>query len=261
MATRIFDNEIVRAHPIYKDAPSSLADVSKRDYSQNPFDSRIECLDMDCYESNFVNHGSNDSTMDVTMGVADYDGNRKSNSTLLMVELRLGYQSMRNVKAESLNKKVLHTLDLLNPAEYSVSKDAVFVFAEDVLQQARSWLARFGHSNHTGKDWVVMSPQIFNKAYMCVEDVPYTPLFDYEEAKELFVKVISERNWEAIIDNFEIWGKRYYRCYPITQERELIVGLLKGVWQEILAVRNEFELSVWEILAQLEDEWSCILKG
>lgn len=260
MATRIFDNEIVRAHPIYKDASSTLKEVSLRDYASNPFDDRIECLDMDFFESKFVKHGANDSTMDVTIGIADYDGCRKTNSALLMVELRLGYQSMRNLKAESLNKKVLHTLELLNPAEYSVSKDAVFVFAENVFQRAKNWIFRYKNSNHSGRAWDVMSPEIFSKAYMCMEDVPYTPIYDYDDARKQFERLVSDQNWEAIADNFDIWGKRYYQCFQISQERELIVVLLKETWQKILEIKNDIDETDWEFLSLLEEDWNGILK-
>lgn len=47
MATQIFDNELVRVHPIYPKAKSYLAQLSLRDYGKPYFDTRIECLDMD----------------------------------------------------------------------------------------------------------------------------------------------------------------------------------------------------------------------
>lgn len=108
MATQIFDNEFLHALPIYQKVHSSLAEVSNRDYAVAPFDKRIECLDMDEYEAHYVKNGANDSTMDAVIGIANFENNRKSGSSLLMVELRLGYQSAKNLTASSLNNKVVH---------------------------------------------------------------------------------------------------------------------------------------------------------
>lgn len=179
MVTRIFDNAIVEKHPIYKDAGSALSEVSKRDYGNNFFDERIKCLDMDEYEVS-VCQEQKQPTMDAVIGVADYERNRKNNSQLLMVELRLGYRSTNGLEAESLNGKILHTLELLNPARYIVAKQAVFVFNDNVYQQAISWMTSKLHSNVTKKEWVVMNPKTFGRAYLAQEDLPYEPMYDYE---------------------------------------------------------------------------------
>lgn len=93
MAIQIFDNECVESHPIYEKAGALLSDVCKRDYKDNFFDERIECLDMDTYEAMNCG-GQKQATMDAVIGIADYENNRKTTGKLLMVELRLGYNRL-----------------------------------------------------------------------------------------------------------------------------------------------------------------------
>lgn len=125
MAIQIFDNG-VESHPIYEKAGALLSDVCKRDYKDNFFDERIECLDMDTYET-MICGGQKQATMDAVIGIADYENNRKTTGKLLMVELRLGYKSTDGLETASLNRKVSHTLELLNPAVCLVSDKAIFV--------------------------------------------------------------------------------------------------------------------------------------
>lgn len=141
-----FDNECVESHPIYEKAGALLSDVCKRDYKDNFFDERIECLDMDTYEV-MICSGQKQATMDAVIGIADYENNHKTNCKLLMVELRLGYKSTEGLEAASLNRKVSHTLELLNPAVCLVSDKAIFVFDDLLCQQAIHWMFSKRYSN------------------------------------------------------------------------------------------------------------------
>ena len=197
MATQIFDNDFLHTHPIYQNVHSTLVDVSNRDYAMAPFDKRIECLDMDDYEAHYVQNGANDSTMDAVIGIANYDNNHKSDSSLLMVELRLGYQSAKNITALSLNNKVKHTMTL-------------FVFKADVCQQAKHKLDALGHSNTSRRKWIVMSPDVFGKAYMAKEDIPYVPLHNYKAVLANFCRLIDSHLWDEVEKEFETWGSKIY---------------------------------------------------
>lgn len=260
METQIFDNEIVKLHPIYRCAPATLAEISKRDYSKAPFDSRIECLDMDYYESRFVKNGANDSTMDAVIGVSNYVNNKKEHSALMMVELRLKYQSTRNLEAESLNRKVLHTTELLGPAEYPISKVVVFVFKGDVFQEARHWVASHSHSNRTKREWIVLSPDMFRKAYMAKEDMPYLPLHDFDSALYHFEQLIKNENWDGFIELFERWGSHeYYKYSQIPQEKELIADLLRKVWMKVIARKDMLDNDTLDLLHLLQEDYAMIL--
>lgn len=94
---------------------------------------------MDTYEV-MICSGQKQATMDAVIGIADYENNHKTNCKLLMVELRLGYKSTEGLEAASLNRKVSHTLELLNPAVCLVSDKAIFVFDDLLCQQAIHWM-------------------------------------------------------------------------------------------------------------------------
>lgn len=240
MATRIFDNDSVTAHPVFSKAGSRLSEVCARDYGYNSFDERIKCLDMDLYET-LVCTGAKQPTMDAVIGAADYAQNRKSGSRLVMVELRMAYASTNHLDTDSLNGKVRHTLEMLNPAKYVVDKQVVFIFDASVYQQAVSWMAQKAHSNATHKEWVVMSPELFGKAYLCEDDLPYEPMYDYAEGKEKFVRLIEMRSWQQVYKNLVWWGDVYHKCYYLSGEVERIMALLSDVWQLLLDSKEEMD--------------------
>lgn len=260
MATQIFDNDFLHTHPFYQKVHSTLVDVSDRDYAMAPFDKRIECLDMDDYEAHYVTNGTNDSTMDAVIAIANYENNRKSGSCLLMVELRLGYQSAKNITALSLNNKVKHTVTLLNPAAYPISQDAIFVFKADVCQQAKHKLAAFGHSNTSRRRWIVMSPDIFGKAYMAIEDIPYKPMYDYANVFEQFENKIKLHSWDEIVNLFDKWGsKMYSKISHISQERELLEDTLRKVWNKIVSEKDKLDSDTWDYISLIKDDYPHIL--
>lgn len=238
MAIQIFDNECVELHPIYAKFGILLSDVCKRDYNDNYFDERIECLDMDSYES-MVCCGAKQSTMDAVIGVADYVNNRKLKGKLLLVELRLGYKSITGLEAGSLNHKVLHTIELLNPAAYLVDDKAVFIFNDTICQQAIHWMYSKSHSNVSKKAWVVMSPAMFGKAYLSPEDLPYQPINDFVKGKEDFAKMLENKSWQQIDGSLQWWGNAYYQYSYISEEADLIIKLVLEVWKELKRYKTQ----------------------
>lgn len=260
MATQIFDNDFLHTHPIYQNVHSTLVDVSNRDYAMAPFDKRIECLDMDDYEAHYMQNDANDSTMDAVIGIANYDNNHKSGSSLLMVELRLGYQSAKNITALSLNNKVKHTMTLLNAAEFPISQDAVFIFKADVCQQAKHKLDALGHSNTSRRRWIVMSPDIFGKAYIAKEDIPYVPLHDYKAVLANFCRLIDSHLWDEVEKEFESWGsKTYSRISYISQERELLEDMLRNVWIKIESEKDKVDADTWDYISLIKEDYPHIL--
>lgn len=131
---------------------------------------------MDTYET-MICGGQKQATMDAVIGIADYENNRKTTGKLLMVELRLGYKSTEGLEAASLNRKVSHTLELLNPAVCLVSDKAIFVFDGLLCQQAIHWMFSKRYSN-VSKGVGGDESQDVCKAYLAPEDLPYQPIHD-----------------------------------------------------------------------------------
>ena len=201
MATQIFDNDFLHTHPIYQNVHSTLVDVSNRDYAMAPFDKRIECLDMDDYDSHYMQSGANDSTM-----------------------------------------------------------DAVFIFKADVCQQAKHKLDALGHSNTSRRRWIVMSPDIFGKAYIAKEDIPYVPLHDYKAVLANFCRLIDSHLWDEVEKEFETWGsKTYSRISYISQERELLEDMLRNVWIKIESEKDKVDADTWDYISLIKEDYPHIL--
>ena len=254
MAIQIFDNECVESHPIYEKAGALLSDVCKRDYKDNFFDERIECLDMDTYEV-MICSGQKQATMDAVIGIADYENNHKTNCKLLMVELRLGYKSTEGLEAASLNRKVSHTLELLNPAVCLVSDKAIFVFDDLLCQQAIHWMFSKRYSNVSKKEWVVMSPTMFCKAYLAPEDLPYQPIHDFVKGKADFAKMLENKSWQQIYKTLQWWGKAYYKYCYIAEEATLIASLISEVWENLKSHKHEMTDDVLLSLSNYAEDY------
>lgn len=110
MATQIFDNDFLHTHPIYQNVHSTLVDVSNRDYAMAPFDKRIECLDMDDYEAHYMQNGANDCTMDAVIGIANYDNNHKSGSSLLKEFETWGSKTYSRISYISQERELLEDM-------------------------------------------------------------------------------------------------------------------------------------------------------
>lgn len=114
MVPIIYNEDIIVSHLIAKHCLCLLDEVSQRDYNKvGIFSNKIKCLALDDYETKFCG-GSKDNTMDAAVGISDYQNNRKVNHRLLLVELRLDYQSSRNLEKSSLVRKIKHSKDLLS---------------------------------------------------------------------------------------------------------------------------------------------------
>lgn len=184
-------------------------------------------------------------------------------STLVDVSNRdygLGYQSAKNITALSLNNKVKHTMTLLNAAEFPISQDAIFVFKADVCQQAKHKLDALGHSNTSRRKWIVMSPDIFGKAYMAKEDIPYDPLHNYKAVLANFCRLIDSHLWDEVEKEFETWGSKIYSSISyISQERELLEDMLRNVWNKIASEKDKIDADTWDYISLIKEDYPHIL--
>lgn len=128
--------------------------------------------------------------------------------------------------------------------------DAVFIFKADVCQQAKHKLDALGHSNTSRRRWIVMSPDIFGKAYFAKEDIPYVPLHDYKAVLANFCRLIDSHLWDEVEKEFETWGsKTYSRISYISQERELLEDMLRNVWIKIESEKDKVDADTWDYIS------------
>lgn len=138
--------------------------------------------------------------------------------------------------------------------------DAVFIFKADVCQQAKHKLDALGHSNTSRRRWIVMSPDIFGKAYIAKEDIPYVPLHDYKTVLANFCRVIDSHLWDEVEKEFETWGsKTYSRISYISQERELLEDMLRNVWIKIESEKDKVDADTWDYISLIKEDYPHIL--
>ena len=98
MENWIYNNSVVEKHSLYPLCNSTLNEVSNRDYpNTNYFNPNIKCLDMDTYEKNILRKSYANHTADAVIGISTYENNQELNPRLLLIELRIGYESTSNL--------------------------------------------------------------------------------------------------------------------------------------------------------------------
>ena len=138
--------------------------------------------------------------------------------------------------------------------------DAVFIFKADVCQQAKHKLDALGHSNTSRRKWIVMSPDVFGKAYMAKEDIPYVPLHDYKAVLANFCRLIDSHLWDEVEKDFETWGSKIYsRISYISQERELLEDVLRNVWNKIASEKDKIDADTWDYISLIKEDYPHIL--
>ena len=138
--------------------------------------------------------------------------------------------------------------------------DAVFIFKADVCQQAKHKLDALGHSNTSRRRWIVMSPDIFGKAYIAKEDIPYVPLHDYKAVLANFCRLIDSHLWDEVEKDFETWGSKIYsRISYISQERELLEDVLRNVWNKIASEKDKIDADTWDYISLIKEDYPHIL--
>ena len=145
------------------------------------FDNRllsVECIDADQVETD--KSGSNEKTMDLIMGLADFDDVRQEyrRMYLLPVELKLNCSSF-NLKLSDLRGKDEHTRLSFNG---NFAQRSVFVFTEKVVGQAINNLNRWkrGTESNDIKHWLMIAPNQLNGLVKFRADFPYVPQTDFE---------------------------------------------------------------------------------
>lgn len=216
METLIFDNATVKAHPIYPDCGASLHDVSKRDYpSDDFFDECIECLDVDGYETLVCkkHRKTKQPTADAVIGVRSHlGGGQFSKPELMVVELRMKYQSPKNLDGQNLSDKIFHTKELLG-CDAVCHKTSYFVFKDSVIEAVtgRFWSLKMEHKELRHSEAVSTSG--FDTLVKGRESYPYQPKTDLDAMKKQLSGLADAGELEKFVDQIDFWidKARWYK--------------------------------------------------
>jgi len=235
MEPLVYNNDIVSKHSLYAYCASALNTVSERDYpGKNYFDTQIACLDMDTYEAS-ISHGNAGSTTDAVIGVSTCENKKMSQHRLMLVELRMNYQSADTLNKGDLESKVTHTRNLLD-GELTIEHDNIFVFTERVAPQAIHKIDSWKHEGGLATSFKAWSVQDFHNNIKSIDDMPYTPIYAPAQlCNELngFVKVAQ---WKDLFEKLTFWLRTAEKIrYSNTFEYESLQKTLMGWWQQFSA--------------------------
>lgn len=245
----VFDNETLRRHPIYASCRNTLNAVSNRDYPDSDFfRPDIECLDLDWYEKEHCD-GQADCTVDAVLGICDCRNKRRSAYRLLLVELRLNYKSERNLSKTDMERKVLHTKEILGN-ELPVERESVFIFDDRIAGRARNWFYRQAQGGGELRFCVPYAVSDFPSIVMSYEDMPYVPVNDIEKA----LKEMKEKDWAGFLKGMGYWIKKAGEySYSNPFEERCIQDMLKEAYlwvKETKGSWNDDELLDMDILKE-----------
>lgn len=254
MDAAVYDNAVVRSHPIYPLAKNTLKAISDRDYPNGayPFDQGIECLDMDSYEHSLPKN-PHDKTVDAVIGISTYVNNRTSSPRLLLVELRMGYESADNVQRKELVSKVRHTIELLGH-QIAIEKERIFVFNGNVAPQAISKFAAWKRENNAAKDFTALSVNQFIDNFPSYASMPYTPTNNPDSIRNEIISHENKAQWNGMFACIKRWKDEASRIRGNYYEYRSIIGALKNVWSEIRLRHDPFHDADMEIEAMIVDE-------
>lgn len=254
MEPLVYNNDILSKHSLYGYCASTLNTVSERDYPEkNYFDPKIACLDMDTYEAS-VSHGNAGSTTDAVIGVSTCKNKKMSQHRLMLVELRMKYQSADTLSKSDLESKVTHTRDLLD-GELTIEHKNIFVFTEQVAPQALhkidSW-KREGGIVTSFKAWSVRD---FRNNVKSIDDMPYTPINDPVRLRNELDEFVRETQWKRLFEKLNFWLRKAENVrYSNTFEYESLQETIVSWWQQFSAKQTTWSNEDDELEAMIMDE-------
>lgn len=170
-------SDIIVNHSLYHNFGCSLSEISDRDYpGRNYITNPIEALDLDSYETSLRSR-DNECTVDAVLGICNERQGKPCNTRHLLVELRMDYESVKNLSPSDIRQKDVHSRDLLNACadRIPIDQSLCLLFDKSIFSQAERWLSRIQSEHSYTCTWVVFSPSTFCNFVNAGKQFPYTP--------------------------------------------------------------------------------------
>lgn len=254
MEQLVYNNDILFKHSLYGYCASTLNAVSERDYpGKNYFDPQIACMDMDAYE-NSISHGNAGCTTDAVIGVSTCKNKTKSQHRLMLVELRMKYQSADTLNKGVLESKVAHTRELLD-GELTIEHENIFVFTEQVAPQARHKIDSWKHEGGLAKSFIAYSVKDFSNNVKSINDMPYTPIYNPNQLSNELDGFVKDTQWKKLFEKLNFWLKMAEVLrYSNTFEYESIQNTVVCWWKQFCEQHATWSDEDDELNAMILDE-------
>ena len=255
----VFDNAVLRQHPFYGAYHKSLHAISKKDYPHdNYFSTDVDGIDLDQYEVDRA-IANRDMTMDALVGVADYANNRAINSRLLILELRMDYDSTKNLRHSNLLRKISHSR-AARGTSVRVEEENVFVFRRDVAEQAKKWMFGTAKEYSEAEKWVAVSTEELDNLLHSQADMPYQPETDMSQSDADMVNKIAAKDFEGLLEHIAYWDSKaegFKLQYKLHEEAHIKTHL-HDAWQQTRVKGYNLTVEQQAYVDVIEDEYKYL---
>lgn len=234
----VCDNAVLQGHTLYAKYHSPLHVISLKDYKHDIyFQSRpdIEGVDIDQFEIDRC-IADRDMTMDAMVGVADYSNNRAVNNRLVLLELRMDYDSTKRLRHKKLLCKINHSRAAIGTA-VRVDEENVFVFRKDVAEEAKKWMFNTSQEYPDAKGWVAMSPDDLENLLQSQDSMPYQTITNMAPIDKDFGSKITAKDFDAALEIVDYWNRQaeQYKLRYQLKEEQHIKDHLHDTWHKAKA--------------------------
>lgn len=240
-----FDNKIIQGHRLYCKCGKTLDTASKKDYpNNNYFDTSIQCLDMDDYETQTC-RGQQTETVDAVIGIKSHAQNRFSRQRLLLVELRMNYKNPCNLSQSELENKVRHTRELLGTGT-PIETTSWFIFKNGIIEQVKSWFINKSRAGGAIRNFIPLSTEMFNNYVKSEHDFPYKPITDLNALKNELQSYIGSKDLQGFYDKTDWWKNKAFKYKNQQNNSEefcCIMDVVKDVWTTFRSLLHGQQLS------------------
>jgi len=224
----------------------------------------VRCINLDQYEKAQAKccHTNCKPTVDAVVGIQSVVDSLKQTEALL-IELRLNYQSTRNLDAKNINDKIEHSGSIIRSNCGSPTHPFVFlIFKDEVASQARSWLHRH---NLSGRHPYLSGAKPTGRKglleYIGIPD-PFVPTFDSETIRRELLQAFKTNGINGLNGAYHNWKTKAlpFRNRYELKECESIYRSLVDVLNTIYYTASENERgAVYGMVCATNKELTSIL--
>lgn len=257
----VCDNDVLQEHVLYAPYHKPLYEIALKDYMHDSyFQSRpdIEGIDIDQFEAD-SSIDNCDMTMDAMVGVADYSNNRTVNKRLLLLELRMDYDSTNNLRHTKLCGKIKHTRAIIG-TDVRIDEEHVFVFHKDVAEKAKKWMFNTSQVYSDAKNWIAMSTEELENMLQSQNRMPYQPITNMKSADEELNRLVIAGDFDSALELIDHWHKQAenFKIRYQLKEVDHIKQHLHDTWQSAKAMVNNITSEQQDIVSIIEEDYGYL---
>lgn len=250
----VLNNKVVEDNGLFNNYGTTLYDLSKKDYPRKEYFDKfrmIKCIGLDEFEASV--RCERDKTMDAAIGVSCFNRGRVSSPHLLLVELRMGYNSSKNLSMSNMLSKSIHSRDLLG-YDTVVDKRDYYVFDDAIIQQAKSYFER-GKKEIRGTDNMYAVSVTELTSTCIIVQMPAPDAIDMNPEICVCSNYVATKDWGAVLKRLDYWQKQYssrlnandlYNARPIKEYIMTICDVMEQHRWEFKDTDDELDFDIFK---------------